>query len=186
MDDFYAQPSSQAGLAGPDKRLHWYALYTRSRWEKRISHALTAQSFEVYLPTQHVWDRRTKEPRKVDAPVFPNYLFVRCQLDGQAWGTVRRTMGVVRILGYDSTPTPIPDQEIDSLRRVLRAHPSIEGHPRLRKGDTVQVVKGPMKGVIGTLVEVGRNRHKLVVSVGILNRAVAVKMDASVVVPCSP
>lgn len=169
----------------PVEREHWYALYTRPCWEKRISNALEAHSLEVYLPTQRVWDRRAREPKQIEAPVFPNYLFVRCHLDGHVWNTVRRTMGVVRILGYDAVPTPIPDHEIDSLRVVLQAQPNIEGHPRLRKGDTVEVVKGPMKGVIGTLIEVGRNRHKLLVSVSLLNRAVSVKMDASVVRPCT-
>ncbi|HEX3000025.1 MAG TPA: UpxY family transcription antiterminator [Armatimonadota bacterium] len=161
----------------------WYALYTRSQWERRVSTVLSAQSLETYLPMHRVWDRHPTCPKEVEAPVFPGYLFVRCELDKEVWLTIKKTMGVVRILGVETEPVPVPDYEIESLRKVLAVRPNIQGHSRLRKGDTVQVVKGPLQGVIGTLVEIARNRHKLIISVDVLNRAVSTNIDASLVEP---
>jgi transcriptional antiterminator NusG len=164
-----------------DGHLCWYALYVRSCWEKRVSAVLTSQLPEVYLPMHRVWSRRTMERKEVEEPVFPGYLFVRCNLTKETWLTIKKTMGVVRILGIGDDPVPVPDHEIESLRQVLSVQPYITGHPRLRKGDRVRVVKGPMKGVLGTLVEVSRNRHKLVVSVELINRAVSTSIDVSMV-----
>ena len=164
-------------------RVCWYALYTRSCWEKRVSSILSAQSLDIYLPTHRVWNRRTARKVQTEVPVFPGYVFVHCELTKDAWLTIKKTTGVVRILGVGSEPVPIPDHEIESLRTFLSVQPVIDGQPRLRKGDAVRVVKGPLKGVIGTLVEVARNRHKLLVSVNLINRAVATSIDASLVEP---
>ncbi|MBI3944870.1 MAG: UpxY family transcription antiterminator [Armatimonadetes bacterium] len=166
-----------------DGRLCWYALYTRSCWEKRIATVLSAQSLETYLPLQRAWDKRSLEKRELELPLFPGYLFVRCDLTKENWLAIKKTLGVVRILGVDTQPVPVPDREIESLRQILSAAPRVDGHPRLRKGDTVRVVKGPMRGVIGTLIEIARNRHKLVVAVDLINRAVATTIDASLVEP---
>lgn len=166
-----------------DGKLCWYALYTRSCWEKRVATVLTARSIETYLPTQRSWNRRTATKQEIDVPLFPGYLFVRCDLNKEIWLGIKKTMGVVRILGVDNQPIPVPDHEIDSLRRVLAVQPNVQGHVRLRKGDTVRVVKGPLRGTVGTLVEVARNRHKLVISINLINRAIATSVDASLVEP---
>ena len=159
----------------------WYALYTRPLWEKRIASVLTGLEIETYLPSHQVWSRRTSTPKQVEEPIFPGYLFVRCGLTKQTWLNIKKTSGVVRILGVEAEPVPIPDWEIESLRKVLAVNPNVPGHPRLRKGDRVVVVKGPMRGVIGTLVEVSRNRHRLIVAVDLINQAVSANVDVSMV-----
>lgn len=169
-----------------DGRECWYALYTRSCWEKRVTSLLAARSIETYLPTQRAWDRHASVPQQVDTPVFPGYVFVRCELNKEIWLAIKKTSGVVRILGYGDDPVPVPDHEVESLRLILAAKPQVEGHARLRKGDTVRVVKGPMRGVIGTLIEIARNRHKLVVSVNLINRSVSTTIDARLVERCDP
>lgn len=147
---------------------------------------LNGHSLETYLPIHQVWDRRSGSRRQVEKPVFPGYLFVRCVLSKEAWLDIKKTMGVVRILGIGDEPTPVPDEEIESLRQILTVQASITGHPRLRRGDRVRVMDGPLRGVIGTLVEVARNRHRLVVSVHLINRSVSTSIDASMVERCDP
>lgn len=142
---------------------------------------LSGQALEVYLPTHRVWSRRTMVPKEVEEPVFPGYLFVRCNLTKETWLAIKKTTGVVRILGIGDEPVPVPDHEIESLRQVLSVQPHIRGHPRLRRGDRVRVVKGPLKGVLGTLVEVARNKHRLVVAIELINRAVSANIDVSMV-----
>jgi len=151
-----------------------------------VATVLNALSLETYLPTHRVWERRTGRRRQVEAPVFPGYLFVRCVLTKEAWLEIKKTMGVVRILGVGDDPMPVPDDEIDSLRQVLSVQPTISGHPRLRRGDPVRVVAGPLRGVLGTLVEVARNRHRLVVSIHLINRSISTNIEASMVERCDP
>lgn len=139
---------------------------------------------ETYVPTCPAWDRRGRVGRLEEAPVFPGYVFIHSPLTKEVWLTVKKTTGVVRIVGYGEGPTPIPDHEIESLRTVLEVQPVVVGHPRLRAGHRVRVVRGPLAGVYGTLVSIARNRHRLVISVDMLNRAVSTTIDASLVVPC--
>jgi len=179
------QPSEQAAWAERNTEpSRWYALYTRSNYEARVASVLSAQSVETYVPTCPAWSRRSRVPRLADTPIFPGYVFIHSPLTKEVWLTVKKTTGVVRIVGCGNEPTPIPDHEIESLRTVLAVQPVVVGHPRLRAGQHVRVVRGPLAGVYGTLVHVARNRHRLVITVELLNRSVSTSIDASLVEPC--
>ncbi|HID06814.1 MAG TPA: UpxY family transcription antiterminator [Armatimonadetes bacterium] len=162
------------------ERESWYIVYTRVHWEKHVAASLEQRGMEVFLPLVERWKRVGRHERaKVRLPLFPRYLFVRCHLTHPTWRSIVKTLGVVRMLGYDDGPAPVPDEQIESVRRIIETRWDVEGHPYLKEGDKVIVVRGPLRGVVGTLVEVARNRHKLVISVDIMERAVAVTINAS-------
>jgi len=161
----------------------WYAIYTHVNFEERVASSLEAQGFEVYLPLLRCWDRR--KGQLVFKPAFPRYLFVHCHLTHEEWRAIKKTRGVLRFVGMDK-PEPIPHEEIQSVRIVLEgANGEVEGHPFLKVGDKVKVVAGPLKGAVGYLVEVCK-RHKLLVGIEILGRAVIAEVDASCVRPLEP
>lgn len=156
----------------------WYAIFTKVNYEKRVFSSLNARNFEVFLPCVKVWSRRREE--LVEKPLFPRYLFVRCALTKEAYLAIKKTVGVLKFVGYDGIPTPIPDDEIESVRIVLNGANNVEGHPFLKAGDLVEVVKGRLKGAKGYLIEIGK-RHRLIVGIEMLGRAVSVHIDASMV-----
>lgn len=161
----------------------WYAIYTHVNFEERVASALEAQGFEVYLPLLRRWDRR----RGVLTwkPAFPRYLFVHCHLTPEEWRAIKKTRGVLQFVGMEK-PEPIPEREIQSVRIILEnANGEVEGHPFLKVGDKVKVVAGPFKGAVGYLVEVCK-RHKLIVGIEVLGRAVMVEIDADCVRPLEP
>lgn len=156
----------------------WYAIFTKVNYEKRIFSSLNAMGFEVFLPCVRVWSRRRKE--LVEKPIFPRYLFVRCMLTKEAYLAIKKTVGVLKFVGCDGFPSPIPDDEIESVQIVLSKANNVEGHPFLKVGDLVEVVKGRFKGARGYLIEIGK-RHRLIVGIEMLGRAVSVHIDASMV-----
>ncbi len=161
----------------------WYAIYTHVNFEERVASALEAQGFEVYLPLLRNWDRRRGV--LVWKPAFPRYLFVHCHLTPDEWRAIKKTRGVLQFVGMEK-PEPIPDEEIQSVRIVLEgANGEVEGHPFLKVGDKVKVVAGPFKGAVGYLVEVCK-RHKLIVGIEVLGRAVMTEIDANCVRPLEP
>lgn len=169
-------------LVKPNSSL-WYAIYTHVNFEERVASALEAQGFEVYLPLLRCWDRR--KGVLVYKPAFPRYLFVRCHLTPNEWRTIKKTRGVLQFVGMEK-PEPIPNEEIQSVRIVLEgANGEVEGHPFLKVGDKVKVVIGPFKGAVGYLVKVCK-RHKLLVGIEILGRAVMTEIDANCVRPLEP
>ncbi len=145
--------------------------------------ALEARGFEVYLPFLRRWDLR--KGVLVWKPAFPRYLFVHCDLTPDEWRAIKKTRGVLCFVGMER-PEPIPNEEIQSVRIILEsANGEVEGHPFLKVGDKVKVVAGPFKGAIGYLIEVCK-RHKLLVGIEILGRAVTAEIDANHIRPLDP
>ena len=157
----------------------WYAIRTRSRHEKLVRDRLAAEGIEHLLPTVmrlSQWKDRKKE---IEAPLFSGYCFVRfCWPDRLAVQTVS---GVVGLVGGGQRPEPIPDEEIDALRTLMASTLKYDAHPYLREGMVVEVRRGPLKGVRGILLRKAK-RHRLVISIHLIQQAAAVEIDAADVV----
>src|SRR5512142_513597 len=159
---------------------NWYAVWTRSRHEQVVREQIELKGVEVFLPTITRWSRWKDRKKKIDWPLFPGYLFVR--LDPQETLPVRACTGVVSIVSFEGKPMPIPDFEIDGIRRLIDSDLQFDPCPFVREGDRVEVVHGPLKGVIGRLVRKGPHA-RLVLSVDLIAQAVSVTVDASDIQP---
>jgi len=167
-----------AVCASPD----WYAIHTRSNFEKRIAADLEAKGIEPYLPSYaevHQWKDRKKS---VQVVLFPGYVFAQFCDSPDNRMTVLRTPGVVRILGQGGGLETVPAQEIVSIQRLLAARVSCFPHPFLNQGQRVRVKHGVLTGLEGTFVRV-KNQSRLVLSVKMLSQAVATEVDAAHVEP---
>jgi len=87
-------------------------------------------------------------------------------------------------VGAGNTLISIPDVEIEAIRRVVNSGLYSEPWKFLQVGQAVIVNRGALSGVQGTLVSVGRGM-RLLVSIALLGRAVAVEVDADTVSPIS-
>ena len=160
----------------------WYAIQTRSRFEKAVRTELTSRGIENYLAefTEiHQWKDRKKA---VTMPLFPGYVFARFGAAERARGEVLRTNGVVRILGIGCVMEPIPSTEIESIRQLLLSGNQCYSYPFVREGAWVRVRRGPLTGVEGRLVQI-KSQTRLVLSINLLSRSVATEMDARDVEP---
>lgn len=166
--------------ATPGTQTQWYATYTRSRHEKVVAEALEKRSVEHFLPlyeTVRTW----KNGRfKVQLPLFPGYLFVHIALCDRL--QVLRVPGVVRLVGFNGVPAALPQDEIEIMRNALRKGIEAEPHPYLRVGQRVRITSGPMEGLQGILLR-RRGRPRVVVSVDLIMRSVALDIDAAQVEP---
>jgi transcription antitermination factor NusG len=152
----------------------WYALCTRHQHEKVIASALSTNGFEVLLPlyrAEHQWKDRKKQ---LSLPLFPCYVFVHTSLGERV--EILRTSGVHQFVGFGGTPSVIPTEEIEALRRAVDSSLVVEPHPFLQFGDRVRVKSGPLEGFQGILVR-QKNTCRLVLSIEMLSRSVAVEMD---------
>jgi transcription antitermination factor NusG len=147
---------------------------------------LESKSFEVFLPKVRVWSRWKDRWKRVEKSLFPGYLFIHTPLTHEDNLEILKTRGVVKVLGRDSNrATPVPDEEINSIKLLLRAESEIESHPYLKIGQRVRVIDGPFQGVVGKVQEF-RGRRRLVVTVELLARSVSVVLEnGDVVRACS-
>lgn len=155
---------------------HWYAAYTCSRYEKCVAKQLEERRVECFLPLYRSW-RRWKDRRKqIDLALFPGYVFVR-----MAWQERLRVLelpGVVRLVNFNGHPAPLPEQDIEALRNALEQRIYAEPHPYLRIGRRVRIVHGPLAGTQGILVR-KKDKFRVVISLEVLMRSVAVEVDAA-------
>jgi transcription antitermination factor NusG len=155
---------------------HWWAIYTRHQHEKVIADVLSAKGFEVFLP---LYDsiRRWKDRQKLlSLPLFPCYVFVRGGLNRRF--QILSTPGVHMALTRGDQIAVIPEKEIAAIRRTMDGPFRMEPHPFLRCGESVRVVRGSLEGVEGILIR-KKNQFRLVLSVDMLAKSVAVEIDAA-------
>lgn len=156
----------------------WYACSTRSRHEARVEGVLSARGVECYLP-RVTRLRQWKDRRKrVAFSLFPGYVFGRFTL--RDVHRVLSTPGVTTILRMGDHPAPIPDRELENVRRLVdaleRSGVEPEPVPFFGEGEWVRIVEGPFLGVEGTVVE-HRGRTRVLVGVRAIGQAVDVDVD---------
>jgi transcription antitermination factor NusG len=172
------------GLGPASQTPAWYAAWTRSHCERTVAQQLSARGFETFLPEIATWSRRGGEAHLIQAPMFPGYLFVRAAIDKQRYVDMLKVRGLVRVLGdgWDRL-APVCAAEIEAIQRVVDANVAVMPHAHLACGDRVVVVSGPLAGVEGIFVQQQPQKGRLVLSVNLLGRSVAIEIDRFAIVP---
>ena len=157
----------------------WYAVRTRSRHEKQVRDRFAALGIEQLLPTVKRLNQSKDRKREIECPLFPGYCFGRFPWEERL--SVLKVTGVVDIIGSGSRPESIPEQEIEAIKVLITSTLPYDSHPYLREGMSVEVVRGPLEGLRGVLLRKDK-RHRLVISVHLIQQAAAVEIDAGDVV----
>lgn len=161
---------------------HWFALFVRVNHEKLVSQALRSKGFEEFLPLYRLrrhWSDRTKE---IQSPLFPGYVF--CSFDLNHRLPILKTAGVHSIVGNGRVPVPVAPSEIKSLRMIVESQLQAEPWPYLKVGQKVRIEQGALNGLEGILT-FAKNPSRVVVSVALLQRSVAVEIDETWICPLS-
>jgi transcription antitermination factor NusG len=162
------------GVAANEAR--WYALYTRSRHEKKVEHQLILKGIQCYLPLREVWRMWSDRRKLIQEPLFRCYIFVHG--DERTRLAALQTYGAVRFVSFNGRPAVVRDEEIENIRRILRQHPEAEACESWLLGEMVEIVRGPLTGIRGTLVEI-RGSRRLVVSIDSIRQGVRFEVDTA-------
>jgi transcription antitermination factor NusG len=178
----YGPDSPNAILANAETRhCPWYALRVRSNFEKTVSSVLQEKGFEQFLPlyrTKRQWSDRIKES---EFPLFPGYVFCRIDIGARLLPLVS-TAGVLGIVSAGKHPIAVSDAEIEAVQAVVRSGLPAMPWPNLRTGSPVLIEHGPLTGVEGVVLDINK-KYRLIVSVPLLQRAVAVEIERDWVRP---
>ena len=166
--------------SAPQAESAWYAVWTRSRHEQVVREQLERKRIGAFLPTITRWSRWKDRKKKVDWPLFPGYCFAR--FDSTQRLTVLKCSGVVSIVSFDGVLASIPDEEIGAVRQLVESELQYDPCPLIHEGMLVEVVHGPLAGVVGRLVRKGAHA-RLVLAVDLIGQAVSVDVEAADVRP---
>ena len=163
-----------------DKANPWFALRVRSNHERVAATHLRGKGYEEFAPSYKM-ERRWSDRRKtMEQFLFPGYVF--CRLDPNDRLPVLTIPGVVSLVGFGQGPSPIPEDEIEQVRKMVASGLLVTPWPFLKVGQTVLIEQGPLAGVQGILLEV-KGTWRLVVSINLLQRSVAAQVDRAWVRP---
>ena len=161
----------------------WFALQIKAGHERATAIMLRHKGYEEFLPICKVkrrWSDRTKE---LQVPLFPGYMF--CRFNPAVGAPIITTPGVIRIVGIGKMPVAVSDEEISAIQRLVESRLDTQPWPYLRVGQTVRIESGPLEGLQGIVLLI-KNHYRLIISVSLLQRSVAVEIDRDWVNPTSP
>jgi len=161
-------------------RMAWFALQVWSRREPSVAAQLLEQGYECFLPLYKSVRRWSDRMKEVEQPLFPGYLFSR--FDYQNCRSLLMTPGVHQVLGNGRSPIPVEERELQSIRQALNSGLPNQPWPYLQVGERVRVNYGSLNNLEGILIHF-KGSHRVVLSVTLLQRSVAMEIDLAWVTP---
>lgn len=138
------------------------------------------KGFEAFLPLYRCRRRWSDRVKVMELPLFPGYVF--CRLNVQYRFPLLTIPGALHFVGVGKTPAPIDDVEIRAIQTLVQSDMQTEPWPFLEAGERVRLEYGPLAGLEGFFVE-ARNQRRIVVSVSLLRRSIAVEIEQEWVTP---
>lgn len=164
---------------------HWYVIHTYSGHENKAAEAmkqriqtmnLAHKIFEVIVPTRNVVVVRHGKKEETKEKIFPGYILVRMNLEDDSWLAVRTTPGVTAFVGVGNKPTPIPDQEVDTIVKFSKLE-APKFKTKFSKGEAVKIIDGPFADFLGMIDTIDEEKGKVKVLVSIFGRETPVELD---------
>lgn len=128
-----------------EKEQHWYAVYTKPRWEKKVAGRMKEAGIESYCPLNKVRRKWSDRYKVIEEPLFSSYVFVR--LADPDLNKVRMVSGVINFVYWNGKPGVVRDEEIVSIRKFLNEYEEVTAvQTDIRPNAKVVVAKGAMMG----------------------------------------
>jgi len=163
----------------------WYVVHTYSGYEKKVADALMQRVktlgvedkiFEVMIPTQSKIKISRGKKETIKERMFPGYILVRMILDDNSWLVVRTTQGVTGFVGSGRKPTPLPEKEVETIKKIVKAK-APKYKAAFSVGEAVKIIEGPFADFLGTIESIDEEKGKVRVLVSIFGRETPVELD---------
>lgn len=173
---------TKAEACRKEPRVNWFALHVKPQHEKAVEQQLNARLLEGYSPYYSARRRWSDRVKIVQFPLFPRYVFCRFSFEERL--KVLGIPSVISIVGFGGAPCPLSDAEIQSVKSMVASGLPLMPWPCLRIGERVRICHGPLSGLEGILTR-EKGGYRLVVTIELLQRAVAVEIERDLIEPAS-
>jgi transcription antitermination factor NusG len=174
------QPAFEYPEAEYSPSEHWFAIYVRPHFERTVEQCLKGKGYHAFSPFYQAVRKQSGRTKVLELALFPGYVF--CFFNPLKRLPILTTLGIVNVVGSRNIPEPIDLAEIHSIQTVAASGQPVTPWPFLQQGQKIRIEAGPLSGTEGTLLRV-KNEFKLIVSVTLLQRSMAVEIDQEVVRP---
>lgn len=170
------------GGIDPVHQSRWYAVYTKSRHEKKVFDTLIQKQIEAFLPLKKEYHQWSDRKKLVEEPLIRSYVFVHIPLKRSL--EVLETQGVIKFVTFKGNYAPIPDFQIEALKKTLDSQTSLKPIQYFKIGQLVEIIDGPLKGIIGRVQRI-KNEEKFVITLDAIQTAFAVDIHPRFLKPIS-
>ncbi|WP_430809610.1 MULTISPECIES: UpxY family transcription antiterminator [unclassified Carboxylicivirga] len=156
---------------------YWYALYTKSRAEKKVYEQLKALNIETYLPLKKTLRQWSDRKKWVETPVISSYIFIK--IPRRDYEMVFEVPGVVAYVSYKGQACIIPEKDLVAMQRAIESKLdfSVETN-EIQKGQEITVTSGPLEGVQGEVMEV-QGSKKIILRIKEIGYTLIVNLEES-------
>ena len=162
-----------------DKNKNWYAIYTKSRAEKKVWERLIESDFEAYLPLITKVRQWSDRKKKVKVPLINSYVFVN--VDEYGLHKVMKVFGTVGVLKHIGKPAIVKDYEIKNLKILTEGGANIKNiasDVNIEIGYSIEVERGPFLGIKGKCARIN-GKNSIVVELETLGNFFSVDIPVS-------
>jgi len=138
---------------------NWFLVQFKPNSHFKAERNLSNQGFDTFLPLHEVTCRKASKFHKIIRPLFPGYMFVSNDQSIVSWSKINSTIGVSRIITFNSKPTPIPTTLILKLKKRCNELGILTPNPKLREGDKVKIIIGPFTDYVATVEALEENQR---------------------------
>jgi transcriptional antiterminator RfaH len=142
----------------------WYALYTKSRQEKKVYAEMEKCGLTAYLPLETKIRQWSDRKKKVEEPMIRSYVFVKSS--EKEYYDILNISGAVRYVTFEGKAASIPEWQIDAMRTLLdHSLPHHYSEEQFLKGEQIKITEGPLKGYEGEVVNDSKGKQKLIIRI---------------------
>ena len=163
----------------------WYVIHTYSGYEESVAENLKQRIesmdmedkiFDVIIPTEKKIKIKNGKRKTVIEKIFPGYLLVNMDVTDDSWYVVRNTPNVTGFVGFETTPSPVPEAEVQALlKRMGQEEPKFKID--VSEGSPVKINDGPFKGFEGKVTSIDEARGKVKVLISMFGRETPIELD---------
>lgn len=166
-------------------KAHWYVLHTYAAHEVKTANTLAQKVLtlgldpfikEILIPTQEKIKINKGKKSTIQEKIFPGYLLIRMEVNDDSWLAVRTTQGITGFVGNGSTPTRLPQEEVDAIKKYI-SQEAPKFQATFSVGEAVKIIEGPFTDMLGTVNKLDENKGKVTVLVSIFGRETPVELD---------
>jgi transcriptional antiterminator RfaH len=166
------------GIETSTDEYQWFAVYTRSRTEKKAHDELNKHGITCFLPIHKVLRQWSDRKKWVEVPLFNSYLFVF--ISSKEYLQVLQIQGLVRFITFEGKAAPIPPQQIEAIKTFLSQGDQDIEHEELNfaTGSPVEIIRGAMAGLTGILLHVA-GKHRVKVEIDCVGQSLIINVPKS-------
>jgi transcriptional antiterminator RfaH len=144
-----------------NKEYKWYAIYTKSRTEKKVANLLKREHIEAYLPLKKTLKQWSDRKKWVEEPLIHSYVFVK--ISEKEYYTVLNIPGTLRYVSFEGKAASIAEWQISALKKVVEGNDDYELSTEIfEKGNKIQITSGTLAGIYGEIIEIRGNKKFII------------------------